>query len=99
MTRRRMTKARRDDSKSLERNIVVEILGVLFCATAAFANPGGAGRRLAPARARVARCAGKLDVATARSAALATAEQLHAIGDDFGRVFFDAVLVGVLACL
>src|SRR5207302_9097649 len=70
-----------------------------FCATAAFAAPGGAGRRLPPARPRAACRTGKLNVSAARSAAFATAEQLHAIGDDFGRVFFDAVLVGVLACL
>mgnify|MGYP003693908947 CR=1 FL=1 len=33
------------------------------------------------------------------AAGIATAKQLHPVGDDFGRIFFDAVLVRVLACL
>src|SRR5574340_366638 len=76
----------------LERDVVVEILGVLLRGSA-LARPRGCW--LAPVGRGLPRA--ELDLAAGTIAR--TADQLHAIADDFRRVFLDAVLVGVLARL
>src|SRR5882757_2644251 len=84
---------------ALERNVVVEIVGVGFL--------GGSAAGFSAAAAAAARtrgCTGtraraELDVAAAAPTAFAAAQQLHAVADDLRRVLFDAFLVGVLARL
>src|SRR5690242_17262848 len=84
-----------DTRTTSEWNVVVEVVDVLL-ATALAATRRGA-RRFTPRR-RAAAARAELDVAAATGVASA-ADQLHPVADDLGRVFFDAVLVGVLARL
>jgi len=68
------------------------------CALAGIAAAGlGAAARCAALPPAAPAAAGEFGVTAA--AAVAAAQQLHAVGDDFRRVLLDAVLVGVLARL
>src|SRR6185312_682659 len=81
-----------------ERNVVVEVVDVLLRRAGALAACGSArAGRFAAHRRAAATTRVEFDVAAAAFAA--AADQLHPIADDFRRILFDAVLVGVLARL
>ena len=81
-----------------ERNVVVEIVDILLGSGGRLGAACGAAPAIPPA-ATAARGAREFGITAATTAAIATAEQLHAVSDNLRRILLDALLVGVLARL